>query len=1753
MMIKRKQYIIILLLCVVTMFGSNMAWASDEIPSSGTYTLNSNITLTHKLTLTGNLTINTNGNYTISKGTTFNDDMIYAGDYNLTINGTSTQKITFDAGGGWNGDASNLSNDPSTITNHKGKGSIIKFRNGALNMTWVVMQNVFKGSALWMNGNASGHVACNLTDVEIKGCYGWNTGVQDYSEDCGTGIYFVGGDYHIANLTRVKIHHCKACFGIIRTNGGTGTVLTMTNCEVYNNTVAAGGVMYWNGAAYADTKVTIKGSDSKFHHNTASANGGAFFIETRLDFQAGAIYNNSANNGGGIYLTAYSGSSESFDGTGFNLTVGANVEIHDNTATTAGGGVYLTIYDSKDEGYDTSGNPVVALFKFTIAGGKVYNNSANMGGGLYVNDNAPRYGKHEHKYVYHTGSSNTLITSGEYKREFYITSGSLYGNYTTGTNAKGAGICINKYAAGSYTDFGTSKLEISGGSIYQNKNEHGDGGAIYILNNFNMSTQTSQCNVVVTNTNSPEIFGNSCSGNGAGIYLDRGSFTMTGGIIGKSGTTQVPGSNPAVYKTNENVAEVGGGGFYITGDKSTISISGGTIQYNKAAQGGGFYANGGSGSTTTVTGGNIQYNHATAEGGGAYANAGTMTVNYSSESAGKIHYNYSDSKGGGLYISETGTLNLVGKTTLENNRVPFACFGGGVYLEGKMQAGQGSTDVIKVTNNYADVDGATITDFNRNNIYLHNPAVNSAHKGVITVVNDGLDLGNSSVGFSVSSNYVPVIYCSTRSYLPTVKASNAIFEDSYSYEKYYGSPYDLDYVYLAADTWVLHQTTAPASGFSVSGNNVTISSKEGLAWLISYVNNLNGVTGDHTGVIVTLTSDINMEAHKWVPIGNADKNFSGTFNGNGHVIKGINCSYIKGDGGTGTDIGMFGVTDGATIHDVFLSGAHLLVRDHHESDPYGMGVIVNEAKGNTSIYNCIADAKMESMAPTTIMGGLVGKLTNGTIHSSAAMAEMTGYTMGGLVGQVTSGGNLYNSFANPKFTVSGGTPNVGGLVAENSGQIENCYVRLGRAQSLGSAHFGMLAATNSGTNNIVKCYAPDGAASQFSHSYTYLYNNATTGLAHCDLYKKVDAPYLYTRPNDNLVGSTGSTMTDLLNSWVDDHSGYAKWKRSTAGGYSYTYDDGRADITVTGGNINDDYPLPKMQGLCCAASPDGICVEYKKSLKDMVTKYNDITGGGTIWLYASPKNTDGTDESVNVNNDSDVLLYIDEDATLLQSAGNSLTAYISQTLKTYAAERWHDFSSSLKESKIGISYTDNGKVDFSWASDPCGVKFSADNDNALFPSDIAVASMDLYSFYEPEYHWINFRRNSLSHWHENAHDVQINYNGNGINTSVVPYTSYSNDGNEPILVPGKGYLVSVDKEQLLQNKGVLNNGNVTLCNVTKTDFNAWAERLGFNLLGNPYQSYLDFEKFINDNGSNLWASTSEDSEYNNTFAVFDPELNAYRQYKKNTSYDSYGTSQYIHPHQGFFIRMTNGNASANSTTVTYTNNMRVGELPTGATSPFRSDEIGVAFPLINFLVRDSESNGDVAVLELGRTNEEGALKMRLGECTGRISLGYEGDDYGILFRNEVEDYQSLRFEATEAGTFTLTWNTANAEFDKLTLIDNIAGTTTDMLGRESYCFEATPDQYPSRFKVVIGDYKGIEEPEEDGLSTGSRTFAFQMGDQLVVNGEGDLQIVDMLGRIVMTDQLTGSQSTTSLPKTAGVYLLRLTGSNGTQTQKIVIR
>ena len=1258
-------------------------------------------------------------------------------------------------------------------------------------------------------------------------------------------------------------------------------------------------------------------------------------------------------------------------------------------------------------------------------------------------------------------------------------------------------------------------------------------------------------------------------GNYTKIWQPSGTgVTLTGGIITggrydadhagcisvqNNGTLKIQGGTIA-----GNVCSTHNGGAVCLFDQSKFEMSGGKICYNGGVSGGGVMSWNGS-TSFTMTGGEISYNVAYGgHGGGVYCASTTIDVKKGDFIGNETVYISSGDRGGdggGFEIESghTATFGATGAVNIKNNK---ARIGGGICAEGNASmtlyvnvtidgntatlAGGGiraGDSYAASDTHYVNIAGVTITNNTVNaggsggglhsgyarirfvgtsdinvygnkvgstpsDIYLfpdpsYNPSGSSYYpRDMIEVAVNGIRPVNVGIDKRVfqSGNDQRFFYSGTASYLTNVynnikSGTFKVFCNTVRYWKV--KPYSSGTYMYFTNPWSSTQQAIAASDESLVSGVYQIGNVKQLTAFLCRVNGIKTNTVDFgTGNVSAkgiLTADINMSGHYWVPIGN-ETAYKGVFDGNGYCIYNLT---LEGDNPT-NERGMFGqLTTGCEVKNVQLHSYNYTITRTAGAGAGGWGGgIASRLLGGT-IHDCVVDGTLTGVAATH-MGGLVGTVYSGAnVHSCSAMVTLSGSsTMGGLVGNV--GGTLKNSFSNPTFTSIGSSPRVGGLAGVNSGTIENCYMR----------YTPLFAGSNSGT--IKYCYGPSGTTT------------SGTGLSNCGWFTTPVAPYLYTRTNDNMVGN--SSLLALLNA---NRGTGAEWKRTTAGGYS------------GGGNINGDYPIHKYSQYTCVASTNGKVLDYAKTLDIMLTRHTSNT---TVNLYANGTTSKATG--------SGVVVYIDENISLLQTTSNAITAYTSQTLKSYTrGERWHNISSSLQQSGIGFNYGTTGEVGFSWAENPCSVTFSTTNDNALFPSDVPnINKVDLYTFYEPEYHWLNLKRNTNSHWHMNAHGVKINYIGNGMNTSVAPWSSYSSNGNETILVPGKGYLASIDQEQMLQNKGVLNNGNVVLRNVTKTDNNAWAERLGYNLIGNPYQSYLDFTVFESVNRANLWGSSKAPSEA--TFAIYDPSLGGYVQYKSGSSRGSRAAERYINMHQGFVIRKTTTDNSTN-TNVTFTNAMRTNTAGGG----FREDQ--PAYPLINLMVNDNEGSTDLAILELGRDVNEGAEKLLVNDCKGWLYLHYNNEDYGVLFRDEVEDYQPLWFEAIEAGAYTLTWETANADFEALTLVDNITGTVTDMLARDSYVFEANPDQYASRFKIIIGDFKEIEE--YDDPSTDLRTFAFQMGNTLVVNGEGRLEIIDMMGRIMGTEELHGSQSTMPMPQVAaGVYVLRLTDQNRTKTQKIVI-
>ncbi|MBR3710516.1 MAG: T9SS type A sorting domain-containing protein [Bacteroidales bacterium] len=934
---------------------------------------------------------------------------------------------------------------------------------------------------------------------------------------------------------------------------------------------------------------------------------------------------------------------------------------------------------------------------------------------------------------------------------------------------------------------------------------------------------------------------------------------------------------------------------------------------------------------------------------------------------------------------------------------------------------------------------------------------------------------------------------------------------------------------VLGDVWTEKVVTQPSS-FDPTKDPIEIGTPEDLAWFISWVNGranyeVNSGIEPHPQANAILTADIDMSAHNWVPIGSCDVTYEGTFNGNGHVITGLKNNASKFYKINKTVVvypGMFGRVSG-TVHDVFVLDSEFRAKNHDQKTKIHYGIIIDTLMQGGSLYNSEAAGQLitnnEGANNTLVFGGLVGLNDGGTIHSCMSMAQLTGFTMGGAVGEnrkeeSTGTGSLENSFVNPQYHYIGGQKEhfAGGLVAINYGIIKRIYVRFERENTdIDQSKFGRIIGANyypwGGDDKV---YSPSSCSTVPARDI-YISESAGSSIYY---YTAPSPKYLYAYQTslDNVITTNYESMEKKLNSGLPN--GYSPWKRTTAGNYSHG-----------AGDINDDYPILSFD-YACVGSSDGIALDYSHSLDDMLKRHNEgnlneytqlgdnykktkheAIYGGTVNLYKNQHTTQSTNDNV--------VVYIDEDIALTQSESSSIEAYTCQTL-TRPKEYWHTIASSLQKSMIGFNYNTTSQVPFSWDNtNPCNVSISETHDDYnLFPHDLdAIEHIDLFCFYEPEYHWINLKRNSNSHWHMNDTDLPIEYE------------------NEDHLIPGKGYLAAIDKQVFIQNRGFLNNGNNGIP-VTSTQDVAWAGLLGHNLIGNPYQSYLDFETFAQQN-ANLW---NENGKFANSYAVYDATSDAYLQYMSGASTGSNTASRYINMHQGFFI-IKSGTAEE----ALFTNAMRTMTRGNG----FRKD--ASSFPLINLTVSDERGKNDIAVLELGRSTSEGAEKINVSSGNGTISLRHDGSDYAILFTDMEEGSQPLSFKAKQDGQYTLSWNTANAEFSSLTLVDHITGQQCDMLANNHYDFDATTEQYTSRFKIIIG------KNNNDNTTEDNQNFAYIYEGSIFVNGSGFLEVIDPLGRRVYSTSLTNTTSNgVPLPSFAkGLYLLRLTDNNNIKTQKIV--
>ena len=347
------------------------------------------------------------------------------------------------------------------------------------------------------------------------------------------------------------------------------------------------------------------------------------------------------------------------------------------------------------------------------------------------------------------------------------------------------------------------------------------------------------------------------------------------------------------------------------------------------------------------------------------------------------------------------------------------------------------------------------------------------------------------------------------------------------------------------------------------------------------------------------------------------------------------------------------------------------------------------------------------------------------------------------------------------------------------------------------------------------------------------------------------------------------------------------------------------------------------------------------------------------------------------------------------------------------------------------------------------------------------------------------------------------------------YHQHNADATNPFntLVIGQGYLYATKEDRTLVFSGEYPSGIGPV--EVPLDYVEGKPLAGWNLVGNPFA---------------VGATLTQPY---------------YRMNADGTALNTETEDTSVAAMEGVFVQ-----ANEDSQTVTFTAQTRGGE----------KRAVAALYIQVGPSTGSGTSVLDNAIIRFdgGQTLE----KFSFREGSTKLYIPQDGKDYAIACAESTGE-MPVNFKANENGTYTLTVSpTLNSQLSTLNylhLIDNMTGADIDLLAPNggdarhgdarpcvsTYTFTAKTTDYESRFRLV---FSICEDANGD-----NEAFAFISNGNIIVNGEGTLQIFDAMGRQLFSKELsTFNSQLSTLNYTPGVYVLRLINGEHVRTQKIVV-
>lgn len=386
--------------------------------------------------------------------------------------------------------------------------------------------------------------------------------------------------------------------------------------------------------------------------------------------------------------------------------------------------------------------------------------------------------------------------------------------------------------------------------------------------------------------------------------------------------------------------------------------------------------------------------------------------------------------------------------------------------------------------------------------------------------------------------------------------------------------------------------------------------------------------------------------------------------------------------------------------------------------------------------------------------------------------------------------------------------------------------------------------------------------------------------------------------------------------------------------------------------------------------------------------------------------------------------------------------------------------------------------------------------------------------------------------------------------------------NTSALTVGRGHYLrsyTPGNQDLVFTGGSLNNGAYTF-NVTAngSSFN------GFNLVSNPYASYLKWDDVTKTNvGSTIWYRTSNGTN-NMVFDTYNSKGNV------GTSNNGNGTvSQFIPPMQAFWVKVEGSTTGS----IAMDNLDRSHHI--SGMQGMHSMDSKLMFANLS-LEKDSLRDQAIVYCSYETTDAQDVFDSEKMIQAGSPQLYSKIGDKKMVInaKNFIQRNEAtpLYININNAGTHTIKLGEFNSTFGSIWLEDKTTQQFQNLLINDTYTFESQVGQDIARFVLhfgypnqFYGSTEATDQPNNnpDEVINWADVSLGSSGSKVIeltanLNETEALQtktmaIFDMTGRQVLTQSFESGNTQVYIPNANGVYLVQVQIGNTQKVFKVLIQ